>query len=41
MTNLPRAARAALAERYTVERAAPVKVTESADGTKKYLFRGR
>ena len=38
MTNLPLGARAALSERFSVERAAPVKVTESADGTKKYLF---
>ena len=38
MTNLPLAARAALSERFSLERAAPVKVTESADGTKKYLF---
>ncbi len=38
MTNLPRAARAALAERFVIERSAPAKVTESSDGTRKYLF---
>jgi 23S rRNA (adenine2503-C2)-methyltransferase len=38
MSNLPRAAREALADRYEVEHRPPVKVTESADGTKKYLF---
>ncbi|HEY9594556.1 MAG TPA: 23S rRNA (adenine(2503)-C(2))-methyltransferase RlmN, partial [Spirochaetia bacterium] len=38
MTNLPRAARVTLDERYTVEMAPPVKARESADGTKKYLF---
>ena len=38
MTNLPLAARAALAERFVVDRPAPTKMTESADGTRKYLF---
>jgi 23S rRNA (adenine2503-C2)-methyltransferase len=38
MSNLPRAARGVLAERYCVELSPPVKVTESSDGTKKYLF---
>jgi 23S rRNA (adenine2503-C2)-methyltransferase len=38
MSNLPRGSRAALAERYSVELSPPVKVTESVDGTKKYLF---
>jgi len=39
MTNLPLSARAALAGRYVIERSPPVKVTESADGTRKYLFK--
>jgi 23S rRNA (adenine2503-C2)-methyltransferase len=38
MTNIPRAARALLAEHYTIERRAPSRVSESSDGTKKYLF---
>jgi 23S rRNA (adenine2503-C2)-methyltransferase len=38
MTNLPRAARAFLAERYEVGLSSPVKVRESSDGTRKYLF---
>ncbi len=38
MSNLPKAARAILAGRYRIERSGPVKVRESADGTKKYLF---
>ena len=38
MTNIPRAARSLLAERFTIERRAPVRVSESSDGTKKYLF---
>jgi 23S rRNA (adenine2503-C2)-methyltransferase len=38
MTDLPREARAALAERYVLDTPAPVKETVSRDGTKKYLF---
>jgi len=38
MTDLPREARAALAARFAIEVPAPVKVTVSGDGTKKYLF---
>jgi len=38
MTNLPRAARQALAEAYELERREPTRVTESSDGTRKYLF---
>jgi 23S rRNA (adenine2503-C2)-methyltransferase len=38
MTNIPRAARSLLAERFTIERHAPTRVSESTDGTKKYLF---
>ena len=38
MTNLPKAARAALAGDYTVGRTAYVDLISSADGTKKYLF---
>jgi 23S rRNA (adenine2503-C2)-methyltransferase len=38
MTNLPLPVRAALAERFVVETAGPVKERVSADGTKKYLF---
>ena len=38
MSNLPLAARVALSEKYSVELSPPVKMTESADGTKKYLF---
>ena len=38
MTNLPKAARAALARDYTVGRTAYVDLIASADGTKKYLF---
>ena len=38
MSNLPRAARAFLSERYEVGFSGPVKVRESSDGTKKYLF---
>lgn len=40
MTNLPKEARARLAERYTVGREAPVAESRSADGTAKYLFPG-
>lgn len=39
MTNLSKAQRAALAERYAVGLTPPADVAESADGTKKYLFR--
>ena len=38
MTNLPKKGREALAEKYEVGLIAPVKVDESVDGTKKYLF---
>lgn len=38
MTNLSKAARAVLAERYEVGRTAPEAVYTSADGTRKYLF---
>lgn len=38
MTNLPLKARALLAEKYCFGTSAPVKVSESADGTRKYLF---
>jgi 23S rRNA (adenine2503-C2)-methyltransferase len=38
MSNLSLSARRALAERYSVELSPPTRVTESADGTKKYLF---
>jgi len=38
MSNLPRAGRDLLAERYEIGLSSPVKVRESADGTKKYLF---
>jgi 23S rRNA (adenine2503-C2)-methyltransferase len=38
MSNLPRAARELLSERYAVVLSSPVKTTESSDGTKKYLF---
>ena len=38
MTNLPKAARAALARDYTVGRTAYVDLISSADGTRKYLF---
>ena len=38
MTNLPKAARAMLAERYDVGRTAPVETFTSRDGTRKYLF---
>ncbi len=41
MTNLSIANRAKLAERYTVGLVAPEAVAESADGTRKYLFRTR
>jgi len=41
MTNIPRAARAFLSERYTIDVRPPVKCSESADGTKKYLFGAR
>lgn len=40
MTNLPKAARASLAERYCVGREAPLASARSADGTVKYLFTG-
>jgi 23S rRNA (adenine2503-C2)-methyltransferase len=39
MTNIPRAGRSALAARYVIHRRPPVKVSESVDGTRKYLFR--
>ena len=38
MTNLSLAARNTLAERYTIGRIEPIKVSTSTDGTKKYLF---
>ena len=38
MTNLSKAARAALSERYEVGRTAPVEAFTSRDGTRKYLF---
>lgn len=38
MSNLSKAARALLAEKYTTGVSAPSKVQESRDGTKKYLF---
>jgi 23S rRNA (adenine2503-C2)-methyltransferase len=38
MSNLPKPGRAALAERWEISRSAPVKMTESSDGTRKYLF---
>lgn len=38
MTNLPKAARAALEENFEVGRRAPLSVATSADGTRKYLF---
>jgi 23S rRNA (adenine2503-C2)-methyltransferase len=38
MTNLPRGARETLSELYDIEHRPPVKETESADGTKKYLY---
>ena len=38
MQNLSREARAWLAERYSIDTPGPVKVTESQDGTRKYLF---
>ena len=38
MTNIPRAARLLLAEGYDIQRRAPARVSESTDGTKKYLF---
>ena len=38
MTNLSKAARAALSERYEVGRVEPVAVYTSSDGTRKYLF---
>ena len=40
MTELSRAARSRLKERYTVGRHAPIAEALSADGTGKYLFRG-
>ncbi|MDE6277285.1 MAG: 23S rRNA (adenine(2503)-C(2))-methyltransferase RlmN [Muribaculaceae bacterium] len=40
MTNLSKAARERLEERYTVGREAPVAETRSSDGTAKYLFPG-
>ncbi len=39
MTDLAAAARARLAERFAAALSAPVRVDESADGTRKYLFR--
>jgi 23S rRNA (adenine2503-C2)-methyltransferase len=38
MHNLPRRAREWLAQRYAIDTPGPVKVTESQDGTRKYLF---
>ncbi|HUI71559.1 MAG TPA: 23S rRNA (adenine(2503)-C(2))-methyltransferase RlmN [Spirochaetia bacterium] len=38
MLNLPRAVRERLAHLYSIHTPAPVKVTESSDGTRKYLF---
>jgi 23S rRNA (adenine2503-C2)-methyltransferase len=38
MSNIPRAARQRLAERFTIERTPPGHVSESSDGTRKYLF---
>lgn len=38
MTNLPKAARAALEENFEVGRRAPLSVATSTDGTRKYLF---
>jgi 23S rRNA (adenine2503-C2)-methyltransferase len=38
MTNISLAARAALAESFVVELSPPAKVSESSDGTRKYLF---
>lgn len=38
MTNLPKAARAALEENFEVGRRAPLSVVTSADGTRKHLF---
>ncbi len=38
MTNVPAKGRAALAEKYEIGLKAPIKVDESVDGTKKYLF---
>lgn len=40
MTELPRAARESLAEKYTVGRSAPKAEARSSDGTVKYLFEG-
>lgn len=39
MTNLPKAARAMLAEHFEVGRSVPAAVYTSSDGTRKYLFR--
>ena len=38
MTNLSKSARAALSEHYTIERPTYIKVEQSSDGTRKYLF---
>src|SRR5690554_3035045 len=38
MTNLPALARKQLDEKYEVGRSTPIKIQESIDGTKKYLF---
>ncbi len=38
MTNLPATARARLAERWIIGRSAPVRMQESSDGTRKYLY---
>lgn len=40
MTDLPKQARAFLAEKYCIGTYAPKLMTESADGTRKYLFEG-
>ncbi|MFI3303128.1 MAG: 23S rRNA (adenine(2503)-C(2))-methyltransferase RlmN [Rikenellaceae bacterium] len=39
MTNLSKAVRARLGASYEVGRSAPIKVSESSDGTRKYLFK--
>jgi len=41
MHNLPLTARELLSRKYSIETPGPVKVTESSDGTKKYLFPAR
>ncbi|MFI3306052.1 MAG: 23S rRNA (adenine(2503)-C(2))-methyltransferase RlmN [Rikenellaceae bacterium] len=39
MTNISKSVRSLLSQSYEVGRSAPIKVSESSDGTKKYLFR--